>query len=280
MLRRLLILLLVLCLSWTTLACAGPPTSESDLPTAPAATTQLANGQYPVQQVTYNDANGEYSLFLLNTPPGTANVYRTADLPMARLTDEEMAVGQKSYLEVQGNQPVLHLTEDFKIEYIHAVTDTQVNPQTGQAETVIVRRESSFWAPFAGALAGQALGNLLFTPHYYFPPVYQPGPVLTGFGSYGRTYNQAVERYQARHQAPPAAVRNQQARLRTTGGIRTSQPSPARPSTSSSRSTGSGYGSSTLRRSGSNRPSSSSFGTKRSPASQFGSRRSSGVRRR
>jgi len=42
--------------------------------------------------------------------------------------------------------------EDFKIEYVHAVTETQTNPQTGQQETVVVLRQEggSFWAPLLG----------------------------------------------------------------------------------------------------------------------------------
>jgi hypothetical protein len=195
---------------------------------------------------------------------------------MARLTDEEVKAGDKTYLEVKNNQPVMHLTEDFKIEYVHNVTETRENPQTGQPETVVVRQESNFWTPFAGALAGQALGSLLFRPQYYVPPVYQPGGVLVGYGGYGGSYNQAINRYQERYQAPPAAVRNRQV-LRTTGSLRT----PSRTTTvrrsntsNSTRSTGSGFGSSRLRSSGSsyNRSRSrSSFGSSRS---SFGSSRS------
>jgi len=75
-----------------------------------------------VQQATFNDADGEYSLILLNTPAGTPT-FRTTNLQMARLTDEEIKAGQKSYLKVENGQPALYLTEDFKIEYVHAVTD-------------------------------------------------------------------------------------------------------------------------------------------------------------
>lgn len=214
---------------------------------------------------------------LLNTQPGSPPVFRTTDLQMARLTDEEIKAGQKSYLKVENGQPSLYLTEDFRIEYVHNVTENQTNPQTGQQETVVVRQQSSFWTPFAGALAGQAIGSLLFSPRYYVPPVYQPGVVLTGYGGYGSTYGQAVQQYQTRYQAPPAAVRNSQ-NFRTTGRLRTpsSSSSTARrvPQTGT-RSTGSGYGTSTLRRSNQ-----SPTQTKRSPS--FGSsssRRSTPTRR-
>jgi hypothetical protein len=250
--------------------------------------SRLPDGIYPVQQASYDDGDGSYTLMLLDTAPGESSVFRTTNLPMARLTDEETEAGQKSYLKVEKGQPSLHLSEDFRIEYVHNVTETQVNPQTGEREVVVVRQEPSFWTPFAGALAGQAIGRLLFTPHYYFPPAYQPGVPLTGYGSYGRTYGQAVQQYQTRYQAPPAEVRNRQ--FRTTGRLRspgfgssgssarraTKTPggvtTTARPRTpkATSRPSGSGYGTSTLRRS----PSSS---TMRKPSRSFGSR-SGGMR--
>ena len=175
-------------------------------------------------------------------------------------------------------------SEDFKIEYVHAVTETQTNPQTGQQETVVVRRENNFWSPFAGAvagnLAGQAIGSLLFRPQYYVPPVYQPGvSVLRGHGGYGSSYGQAVERYQTRYSAPPSAVQNRRSNFRTTGRIRTpgySQPMARRTTprfNTGNRPTGSGFGTSTLRSSGrsnpsSRRPSSGSFGSSRSFSSR------------
>ena len=289
MLRKATILLLSLSLCWTTLACGSPnsnqayqnqnPTNASSRQSR-TSQTRLSDGQYGVQQATYNDINGEYTLMLLDTPPGTPSAYSSTDLQMARLTDEEIQAGKKSYLSINNGKAALHLTEDFKVEYVHNVTQTQTNAQTGQQETVVVRQQSGFWAPFAGAVAGQALGSLLFTPRYYVPPLYQPG-VMVGYGGYGNTYGQAVERYQVRHQAPPPAVRNSQT-FRTTG--RLSSPSSQtkatrRSSPNSTRSTGSGYGSSTLKRSNKSYPtrskSPSSFGSggrSRQPAS-FGSRR-------
>ena len=294
-LRKFTLLLLCLTLCWTTVACGGANQTNYQARSANApvsASTRLSDGQYPVQEVTYNDADGEYSLFLLNTPPGTPSTFSTQNLPLARLTDEEIKAGKKSYLKVENGQPSLNLTEDFKVAYTHKVTETQTNPQTGQPETVVVRRENGFWAPFAGALAGQAVGSLLFRPQYYVPPVYQPGvSVLRGYGGYGRTYAQAVDRYQSRYNVSPPAVRNR-TNFRTTGRIGTpsfGQPSiPTSPRyNTGSRSTGSGYGSSTLRQFGRSnssnvrRPSfgsygsgsSSGFGSSRRSSGSFGSRR-------
>ncbi|MCT7978066.1 hypothetical protein [Laspinema olomoucense] len=277
----------VLCL--TTTACTtntGSSSSSAPNPSASVTPTKMADGRYPVQQASYNDANGEYSLFLLNASP---SVYNTDNLPMASLTPEEISAGQKSYLQVESGQASLHLTEDFKIEYMHAVTETQTNPQTGQAETIIVRQESSFWTPFAGAIAGQMVANALFTPHYYVPPIYQPGIVMTGYGGYGSSYQQAVQQYTNRYQSPPAAVKNRQNSLRTTGRVRSNPSNVNRPAsgTTNSRPTGSGVGGTNLRRpasnsSGSSTPRRGSFGSggSSSPTRSAPRRSGGGSRRR
>ncbi len=275
-LRKLTVIVLTLSLCLTTVACGGganqnqPQANNGNQTTN---TSKLKDGQYPVQQATYDDADGVYTLFLLNATPPTV---RTENLQMARLTDDEIKQGKKTYLKVENGQPAMYLTEDFKIEYVHNVTQTQTNPQTGQQETVVVRQQSSFWTPFAGALAGQALGSLLFRPQYYVPPVYQPGVPLTGYGGYGRSYSDAVSSYQSRYNQPPAAVRNRTA-FRTTGNIRrtpnTSTVRTTPRTTTGNRPTGSGYGSSTLR------PSGNSSSTRRNSGRSFGSGRSSSTRR-
>lgn len=291
MLRKLTTLFLTLTLCWTTVACgeSNETTPQARNVSSPAAApSRIADGKYPVQQAEYDDGTGQYTLFLLNTPAGTPPEFRTENLQMARLTDEQIKAGEKSHLKVENGQPALYLTEDFKIQYTHNVTETQTNPQTGQQETVVVRRENNFWAPFAGAvagnIAGQAIGSLLFRPQYYVPPVYQPGTsVLRGYGGYGSSYGQAVDSYRTRYNAPPAAVRNRQ-NFRTTGRVRTPSAGIRTPRINTgSRATGSGYGTNTLRPSGRSNstyrgPSSGSFGSSRSGASRsrsgsFGSSR-------
>lgn len=256
MLRRLLAVLLVVTLGWTTVACGN--LSESQSPeNSPSKTDklspQLSNGKYPVQQATYDDGDGVYTLMLLNTPPGSPPAFRTDKLQMARLTDEQINKGEKTYLEINGDRSVMYLTEDFKIEYVHNITETKTNPQTGQQETVVVRQQSNFWAPFAGALAGQALGSLLFRPQYYVPPMYQPGGVITGYGGYGSSYDRAIDSYQTRYKSPPAVVKNRQT-FRATGNLRktpsTATKIPRQQRSNATKSSGSGYGTSKLRSSG------------------------------
>jgi hypothetical protein len=304
MLRRLMIIFMALTLSLTSVACGSgneDRSSQGQTQTTPTSaqspavsnnTNQkpIAEGKYPVQQATYNDANGEYSLMLLNTPAGTPPLYRSTNLQMARLTDEEVKAGEKTYFKSEKGQVSLHMPEDFKIEYVHNVTQSQTNPQTGQRESVVVRQESSFWKPFAGAVAGQVAGqvisNMFFRPQYYMPPVYSAGG-MQGYGGYGNNYGQAVQSYQTRYNTQPPAVVNRTT-LRTTGRLNNNDNfnrtnNNTNRSIDRTRSTGSGFGSSTLRQSDRSRPtvrpsggSSRSFGSggrSRSRSSGFGSRR-------
>jgi hypothetical protein len=179
---------------------------------------QLNNGKYPIQQASYEDGNGEYNLILLNTPDGVSSLYRTSNLQMVRLTDAEIRAGEQTYLELTDRRAVMHLTQNFKIEYLHKVVENRYNPETETTETIIIRSESGFWAPFAGALTGQVLGKAIFTPQYYVPPVYRPGRVITGYGGYGTSYNQAVASYRKRYKTVPAVEKNRQI-VRTSGSL-------------------------------------------------------------
>lgn len=238
------------------------------------AQTKLADGKYEVQQATFDDGTGVYTVFLLNTTPPT---FRSSALQMARLTPEEEKAGEKGYLKVTNGQAALHIPEKFQISYVHNVTQERTNEQTGQRETVVVRQESSFWTPFLGAVAGNMVANALFAPRYYVPPVYAPGG-LRGYGGYGNTYNQAIGQYQSRYGSPPLAVQNQRA-LRTTGLSRSPRNDSASRSMQNNRSTGSGYGSSNLRRSYNNdqqyrsAPRSGGFGSMQRSRSFGGMRR-------
>lgn len=280
--KKLVAIFLALTLCWTTVACSSrtstttsqqtPTNTNNNTVSATPEPTPIKDGKYTVQQASYNDVNGEYTLMLLNANPP---IYRNTQLQMARLTDEEIENGQESYLQVDGGQAVLHLSKDFQIEYVHNVTEVQTNPQTGQQETVIVRQESNFWVPFAASFAGSAIANTLFTPRYYVAPPYQAGGIMNGYGGYGSTYSQAVDSYQQKHNEPPATVRNRK-NLRTTGTLRKATSTTRRNTVNRNKSTGSGFGASNLNsndrsRSRVNRKPSFGSGTKR--RSGFGSRR-------
>ncbi|MEH2286281.1 hypothetical protein [Nostoc sp.] len=279
--RKFTAVFLALSLCLTTVACGGGSQTNSSAKNVSqtSANTKLSDGEYQIQQATYDDASGEYNLFLLNNKPPT---FATENLQMARLTDDEIKQGKKTYLKVDKGQPILYLTEDFKLEYVHNVTENRTNPQTGQQETVVVRQQNSFWAPFAGSvagsLAGQAIGSMLFRPQYYVPPAYYPGQGLSGFGGYGTSYGQAVQHYQTRYNTPPAAVTNRTA-FRNTGTIRRSYPGNSnirntpRSTTGNNRPSGSGFGGSTLQ------PSGRATSPRRNSGSSFGSGRSSAPRR-
>lgn len=287
MLRKILAIFLGLTLCFTTVACGdsnSTATKTNFTNNTSIPSNNISNGKYPVQQASYNDVDGQYTLMLLNTPAGSSPTFRSTNLQMARLTDDEIKNGEKTYVNINGNEVAMHLSEDFRIEYVHNETEEVTNPNTGQKETVVVRQQSSFWSPFAGALAGQALGSLLFRPQYYVPPVYQPGGVLTGYGGYGGTYNQAVSSYENTYKSPPAAVKNSTA-FRTTGSLKnssTNSTSTPKSNTNNTKATGSGFGSSNLKTNGNSttrKPSNSSFGTNKSSTrspSRTTTRRSSG----
>jgi hypothetical protein len=278
MFKPIIAIFLTIILSFSTVACGSSnsvntknPATLTNNSTIPK--NNIASGQYPIQQATFNDVDGEYTLMLLNTPAGSSPVFRTTNLQMARLTDEEIKNGQKTFVEINGNEAIMHLTEDFKIEYVHNETETVTNANTGKQETVIVRQQSSFWSPFAGALAGQAIGSMLFRPQYYVPPAFQSGGNLRGFGGVGSTYNQAVQNYSTNNNAVPSVEKNRQS-VRTTGTIKNSSGNSInRVNSNSSKGTGSGVGSSNLKTNG------TSSRVKQPSKNSFGSNKSSGVRR-
>lgn len=282
--KKILAVLLTIILGFTTVACGSSTVSNN---TTNNSIVQIKNnipdGQYPVQQATFNDVDGEYRLMLLNTPTGVTPTFATTELRMARLTEEEIKDGQPTYVDIKSNDAVMHLTEDFRIEYIHNETETVTNANTGRQETVVIRQQSSFWTPFAGALAGQAIGSMLFTPQYYLPPVYSGG-TMRGVGGYGNSYNDAVQSYRSNHNSAPPVEKNRQT-LRTSGSLRNTNNGAVRSNNpNNNKATGAGVGSSNLKNNGSSNSvrqrSNNSFGSNNSyrrttprRSSGFGSRR-------
>jgi hypothetical protein len=122
---------------------------------------------------------------------------------------------------------VARLPPDFVIEYTHNVVETQGGQQ------VVVRQERSTWSPFMSAMAGVAVGNMLFGPRYYYPPPYMGG-AMTGFGGAGATPSAAAQSYTQQHGKAPQATK-------------LSQSGYAKAPSSSLKSTGSGAGSSRLK---------------------------------
>ena len=82
--RKLLAILLSITLCWTTVACGSSPSVQSSAPrnnnTTVTPSNQVSEGRYPVQQAEYDDADGTYSLMLLNTPAGKPPIYKTQKL--------------------------------------------------------------------------------------------------------------------------------------------------------------------------------------------------------
>lgn len=188
----------------------GTPRAEVAATSAP--TPPLPAGRYPVQNVSYDDATGNYSVFVLGAPSGHKPLYRSPDVKMARLEDEALAAGEKSRIEFDATGgATLYLTPDFQLAYTHNVVEERVDPASGQREAVIVRQETSSWSPFVSAMAGAAIGNMLFAPRYYYPPPYTGG-VMSGYGSVGPSRDAATQQYAQRFGREP-----QSSQLRRTG---------------------------------------------------------------
>jgi hypothetical protein len=215
----------------------GGGQAETEAPKPIEKSPPLPAGSYEIQNASYDDATGLYRLFLLGVPQGRKPLYQHTDVQMARLSDEELAAGKKSALRFDESEaPVLYLTPDFQISYVHNLTEDRIDPATQRAETVVVGQQTSMWSPFMSAMAGAAIGNMLFSPRYYFPPPYSPGGMI-GYGGEGQTRALASQAYAQRFGNEPNAVK-----LSKTGMA------PRRVSPDSLRSTGSGAGSSRLKK--------------------------------
>lgn len=180
-------------------------------PPPPKPKVELGQGRYVVQSARYQDASTTYQILLLDTPPGIAPMFETAQLRLAQTSTLSSAFGgKKTYLEIAGNIPTLYLSPGFEIQFVHAVTEERVG-SSGQREVVVVREESSSWSPFvagmAGAAVGAAVGNALSAPtsvpQYYVPPPYTSSGRMTGYGGYGRSYQEASTRHVERYGVPP-----------------------------------------------------------------------------
>lgn len=228
-LSRVSALALAIALGGSLVACGGNQTTASN-PAGGAVsqnqTVAAVKGDYAVQQATYNNSTGEYTLMLLNAPPGM-NPYRVSNLQMAQVPEAAAKTGKTTYLAVGGpnSQPVLYLLPDFKIEMLSGEAI-----QTQQAGV-----QPTYWQPMQ---RGLEIDLDFYQPYYYVPPPYRAGSVLTGYGGYGATYDRAASQYQQRYNAPPAPVQNRN--FRTTQNLR---PSPA-PSSPAASPRSSGFGSS------------------------------------
>jgi hypothetical protein len=204
----------------------------------------LPPGSYDVQSIAYDDADGGWRVFLLSPPAGAKPLVTTANLKLARLSEDDIAAGRtKARLDVDADGPTARLPADFQVQYTHNVTEDR-----GNGQVVVVRQESTTWSPFVSAMAGAALGHMLFSPMYVYPPPYVGG-ALVGYGGYGASRTAAQTSYQQSHGALP-----QSAKLSQSGYSK-------RPS-SMLKSTGSGAGSSKL---------TSGTSTTSRPRSSFGS---------
>lgn len=159
--NRLTLLLGTAALLTTTACLQGPSAEEEAKPEKAAPVVEsppLPQGEYPVQSMSYDDATGLYTMFLLDTPAGTNAQYQTQNLRLAALSDEEVAAGKRAHVVVDAEGPVAKIPQDFQIAYTHNVVEDR------GGEPVVVRQESSMWSPFMMGMTGAMVGQMLFAP--------------------------------------------------------------------------------------------------------------------
>lgn len=230
--NRLALLLGTAALLASTTGCFSGTSSSEEAPITKAAAAVESplppEGTYDVQSMSYDDASGLYSMFLVGAPADTKPLYQTQNLRMARMTDEEVTAGKQPYLVVEAEGPVAMLRPDTEIAYTHNVVEDR------GGEPVVVRQESSSWSPFMAGMTGAMIGNMLFAPRFYYPPPYAGGGRLGGFGGAGMSREIAGRDFASKTGALPQSTRLSQS------GYSKSASSAMKPS-------GSGAGSSKLR---------------------------------
>jgi hypothetical protein len=164
----------------------------------------LPAGKYDLQNVTFHNGRGEYELFVLGAPSCVRQPVALEKVQLARIETADKKAAAKLEVPSGGVDPVIHLTEDFKIEMINAVVEN------GE----VVKEESSSWMPFlAGAAGAAAIGmaaNAMFNrPKYYQPPPPRPGMAeVRGYGASATTHQGALSGYQSKYSTPPPSVAN------------------------------------------------------------------------
>lgn len=188
----------------------------------------LPTGEYGVQSISFDDASGQYSMFLLDTPPGTPAQFQTQELRLAQLTDEEVAAGKRAHIVVDAEGPVAKIPADYQIAFTHNVVEEKAG------KPVVVQQHSSMWSPFMMGMTGAMVGQMLFAPRHYYPPPYAGGGVMGGVGGAGASRMAATSDYTAKNGAAPQSTR-------------LSKSGYAKSPSAGLKSTGSGAGSSKLR---------------------------------
>jgi hypothetical protein len=192
-------------LPFALVGCTWFQSSSSDVATReqPPANCPLSPGKYDVQSVTFHNSKGEYALFVLGAASCVKQPVTLEKVRLARIETADKKPQAK--LEIpSGEDPTIHLTEDFKIEMVNAVIE----------EGRVVKEESSSWMPFlagaaGAAVVGMAVNSMFNRPQYYQPPPPRPGMAeVRGYGAAAPTHQGAVSGYQSKYNTPPPAEAN------------------------------------------------------------------------
>jgi len=129
-------------------SCTPTAPSEQQASTREPVSTQcpMPAGKYDLQSVTFHNGKGEYELFVLGVAACVKQPVSLERVQLARIEAADKKSMAKLVVASGGEDPVLQLTEDFKIEMINAVVEN------GQ----VVKEETSSWMPFLAGAAGAA----------------------------------------------------------------------------------------------------------------------------
>jgi hypothetical protein len=186
-------------------ACFGPKSSSkvSEVSkTQESKDCALSPGKYELQSVTFHSGKGAYDFFVVGAASCVKQPVTFEKVRLVRVETPDKKPSAK--LEVpSAEDPILQLTEDFKIEMVSAVVEN------GQ----VVKEETSSWMPFlagaaGAAVAGMAMNAMFNKPQYYQPPPMRPGMAdVRGYGAAAPTHQGAMSNYQSKYNAPvPSAV--------------------------------------------------------------------------
>jgi hypothetical protein len=168
----------------------------------------LPAGKFDLQSVSLQSSTGVYEIFVLGGPSCLKQPYKMNQAMLARMDAPDGK--SKAQLEIlAGSDPVIHLTENYKIEL---KSEDPIPGEQGvgaAANGEVSSGQSSSWMPFlagaaGAAIAGMAVNSMFNKPKYYMPPPKAPGQaVVSGYGSVGTSYQNAANDYRSKYNAPP-----------------------------------------------------------------------------
>lgn len=111
----------------------------------------VSDGQYVVQNATYNKTKNSYELFVLNLPTCVKQPLLVTGLKLGRL-NKDQEKNEKALLHVsEGTPKELFIAQDYTLQMVETISSN------GREQTT----EPSLWSPFLSGAAGGMIGGVL-----------------------------------------------------------------------------------------------------------------------